>query len=154
YRGFNASPTQGTPQGLAVYMGGIRINESFGDTVNWDLIPTNAIDRTDIWSNNPVFGLNALGGAINLTMKNGFTYQGNELELQYGSFGRKIASVQYGGISGPYSLYIAAQGINDEGWRQKSPATLGRVYSDFGWRNDGTELHLVTSGALSSFGVA
>ena len=57
-------------------MNGIRINEAFGDTVNWDLIPTNAIDRADIWTNNPVFGLNALGGAINMQMKNGFTYQG------------------------------------------------------------------------------
>jgi iron complex outermembrane receptor protein len=37
YRGFTASPLQGTPQGLAVYMQGIRVNEAFGDTVNWDL---------------------------------------------------------------------------------------------------------------------
>src|SRR6266404_1169281 len=78
YRGFFASPVQGTPQGIAVYMSGIRFNEAFGDTVNWDLIPTNAIDRSDLWTNNPVFGLNALGGALNLTMKNGFTYQGFE----------------------------------------------------------------------------
>jgi iron complex outermembrane receptor protein len=68
YRGFFASPLQGTPQGLAVYMNGIRFNEAFGDTVNWDLIPTVAIDRSDLWTNNPVFGLNALGGAVNLTM--------------------------------------------------------------------------------------
>ena len=47
YRGFFASPLQGTPQGIAVYMSGIRFNEAFGDTVNWDLIPTNAIDRSD-----------------------------------------------------------------------------------------------------------
>src|SRR5262249_32876551 len=62
YRGFAASPLQGTPQGLAVYMQGIRINEAFGDTVNWDLIPKVAIGRSDIWTNNPAFGLNALGG--------------------------------------------------------------------------------------------
>ncbi|WP_398473706.1 TonB-dependent receptor, partial [Tardiphaga sp.] len=78
YRGFAASPLQGTPQGIAVYMNGIRLNESFGDTVNWDLIPTNAIQRADIFTNNPIFGLNALGGAINLTTKNGFTYKGFE----------------------------------------------------------------------------
>src|SRR5207237_10596145 len=59
YPGFTASPLPGTPQGIAVYMGGIRVNEAFGDTVNWDLIPTNAIDRADVWSSNPVFGLNA-----------------------------------------------------------------------------------------------
>jgi iron complex outermembrane receptor protein len=53
YRGFAASPLQGTPQGLAVYMQGIRINEAFGDTVNWDLIPKVAIGRSDVWTNNP-----------------------------------------------------------------------------------------------------
>ena len=96
YRGFAASPLQGTPQGLAVYMNGIRVNEAFGDTVNWDLIPTNAINRTDIWTNNPVFGLNALGGAVNIQMKNGFTYSGTEVEAQGGSYGRAGASAQYG----------------------------------------------------------
>ena len=126
YRGFSASPLQGTPQGLAIYMGGIRINEAFGDTINFDLIPTNAIDRADVWSNNPVFGLNALGGAINLSMKNGFTYQGAELELLGGSFGRGSASLQAGGqTKDGASGYVAVQGVHDDGWRQKSPATLG-----------------------------
>src|SRR5580658_5230594 len=38
FRGFEASPVIGTPQGLAVYQNGVRINEAFGDTVNWDFI--------------------------------------------------------------------------------------------------------------------
>src|SRR5690349_22704480 len=96
YRGFAASPLQGTPQGLAVYMNGIRLNEAFGDTVNWDLIPTNAISRGDVWTNNPVFGLNALGGAVNIRMKDGFTYQGFEADGQGGSFGRLQGGMQYG----------------------------------------------------------
>jgi iron complex outermembrane receptor protein len=154
YRGFFASPLQGTPQGVAVYMSGIRFNEAFGDTVNWDLIPTNAIDHSDLWTNNPVFGLNALGGALNLTMKNGFTYQGFEGELQGGSYGRFTGDAQYGGQFGDYSVYLAAQGLRDGGWRIQSPADVTRLYSDFGWRRDGAELHLIAAGALSSFGVA
>src|SRR5215813_8785382 len=106
YRGFAASPLVGTPQGLAVYLGGTRINEAFGDTVNWDLIPTNAIDRVDLWTNNPVFGLNALGGAVNIQMKNGFTWQGFEAEGQGGSFGRRTASVQYGKQNGDVAVYV------------------------------------------------
>jgi iron complex outermembrane recepter protein len=152
YRGFSASPLQGTPQGLAVYMGGIRLNEAFGDSVNFDLIPTNAIDRADVWSNNPVFGLNALGGAINLGMKNGFTYQGNEVELLGGSFGRTNVSAQAGGQSGDTALYLAAQGMHDDGWRQRSPADVGRFYGDLGWRGDKTELHAVLALASTSFG--
>src|ERR1700712_3875030 len=64
FRGFVASPVAGTPQGLAVYQNGMRVNEAFGDTVNWDLIPSVAINRIDIFSSNPVFDLHALGGAV------------------------------------------------------------------------------------------
>jgi hypothetical protein len=34
YHGFAASPLQGTPQGLAVYVNGVRFNQPFGDTLN------------------------------------------------------------------------------------------------------------------------
>jgi iron complex outermembrane receptor protein len=154
YRGFAASPLQGTPQGLAVYMSGIRLNEAFGDTVNWDLIPTNAISRADVWTNNPVFGLNALGGAVSLQMKNGFNYQGFEAEIQGGSFGRRSAAAEYGGRFGDYAAYLAGQGVHDDGWRFKTPTDLARVFGDFGWRDDRTELHLITLAAASAAGTA
>ena len=153
YRGFVASPVPGQPQGLAVYMNGVRVNEAFGDTVNFDFIPTNAIDRADIQSNNPIFGPNALGGALNLQMKNGFTFHGFEGEVQGGSYGRLSAGLQYGIQKGDVAAYIAAQGLDERGWRQQSPARLARVYSDLGWRNDGNELHLIVSGASNFFGV-
>src|SRR5205807_6822325 len=82
YRGFVASPVVGTPQSLAVYQNGVRINEAFGDTVNWDFIPEMAINRLEVVPNNPVYGLNALGGAISVQMKNGFTFQGLETEAR------------------------------------------------------------------------
>lgn len=154
YRGFAASPLQGTPQGLAVYMNGIRLNRSFGDTVNWDLIPTNAIARADIFTNNPVFGLNALSGAISLQTKNGFTYQGLEVEGQGGSFGRGQGGLQYGAEMGNWGVYIAAQGLTDDGWRRQSPAKLGRFFGDIGWRDDRAELHFYGAVSSSSFGVA
>ncbi len=156
YRGFAASPLQGTPQGLAVYMNGIRINEAFGDTVNWDLIPTNAIDRADIWTNNPIFGLNALGGAINLQMKNGFTYQGFEVEGQGGSFGRISGSVQYGAQQRTTAaLYVAAQGVAR---RRLAAEIAGRARPHL-WRSrlartTATSSISSRSAASTSFGVA
>jgi len=60
-----ASPLQGVAQGVAFYQNGVRVNEAFGDTVNWDAVPQVAIARMDVWSSNPVLGLNALGGAVN-----------------------------------------------------------------------------------------
>ena len=46
FRGYTASPLLGTPQGLSVYVDGIRFNQPFGDIVSWDLLPTRR-DRVD-----------------------------------------------------------------------------------------------------------
>ncbi|MFM8860427.1 MAG: TonB-dependent receptor plug domain-containing protein, partial [Methylocystis sp.] len=105
YRGFNASPFAGVPQGLAVFQNGIRINEMWGDTVNWDLIPSVAIDRVAIETGNPLYGLNANGGAVVLDMKNGFTWQGAEVDLRGGSFKRRLGTFQFGKQVGDFAVY-------------------------------------------------
>src|SRR5580698_6039928 len=107
YRGFEGSPVLGTPEGLAVYQNGVRINEAFGDAVNWDLIPDIAIDRVDVVSSNPVYGLNALGGEASITMKNGFTYQGAQAELSGGSFKQRSGTAEFGATEGDYGVYAA-----------------------------------------------
>jgi iron complex outermembrane recepter protein len=152
YRGFVASPVVGVPQGLAVYQNGVRVNEVFGDTVNWDFIPDYAIHRLDVLPNNPLFGLNALGGAISIEMKNGFNYQGREAELRAGSFWRRSAMAQVGMQEGNTSFYVGADAINDNGWRQRSPSQLRRIYSDVGVTGEGSEFHLNFTGASNFFG--
>jgi iron complex outermembrane receptor protein len=154
YRGFTLSPVIGTPQGLAVYQNGVRINEVFGDIVNWDFIPETAINRMTLMPSNPVYGLNALGGALSIEMKNGFTYQGADTELRGGSFGRRGASVQAGGQAGNLSAYLTADAINDDGWRDYSPSQLRRIYGDLGARGDQTEFHMTFTGASNTFGSA
>jgi iron complex outermembrane receptor protein len=154
YRGFTASPVIGTPQGLAVYQNGVRINEVFGDIVNWDFLPENAISRMTLVPSNPVYGLNAIGGALSFEMKNGFTYHGVEGEVSGGSYGRIGTSVQAGGQVGNLSGYITADAIDDGGWRDDSPAQLRRLYADFGARGDQTEFHVTFTGASNNFGAA
>ncbi len=154
YRGFTASPVIGTPQGLAVYQNGVRINEVFGDTVNWDLIPENAINRLTLVPSNPIYGLNAIGGALVFETKNGFTYQGVQGEVSGGSYGRISTSMQAGGQVGSLSGYIAADAIDDAGWRNDSPSSLRRFFMDLGARGDQTELHINFTGANNSFGAA
>jgi hypothetical protein len=95
-RGFEASPLAGNPQGLAVYVNGIRFNQAFGDTTNWDLIPDIAIDRIELAGPNPAFGLNALGGAVSVRLRDGFSFDGGEIAASGGSFGRFQSSLQYG----------------------------------------------------------
>jgi iron complex outermembrane recepter protein len=147
YRGFTASPVLGTPQGLAVYQNGVRINEAFGDTVNWDLIPDIAIDRITFASANPVYGLNALGGAVLVTMKNGFTYQGFESELDGGSFGQRGGSIEYGKQVGAFAGYIGGRIYDSDGWRQFSPDHVQQLYADFGARSDRLTLDINFTGA-------
>jgi iron complex outermembrane recepter protein len=154
YRGFTASPVIGTPQGLAVYQNGVRINEVFGDVVNWDFIPQSAINQLTLVPSNPVYGLNASGGALAFEMKNGYTYHAVEGELSGGSYGRAVASVQAGGQTGNLSGYFTADAINDAGWRNNSPSSLRRVYTDLGARGDQTEFHVTFTGADNNFGAA
>ena len=151
YRGFTASPVIGTPQGLAVYQNGARINEVFGDVVNWDLIPQNAINQLTLYPSNPVFGLNATGGALSFQMKNGFTYHGVNAEVSSGSYGRVGTTVEAGGEVGNFSGYFTADAINDAGWRIDSPSSLRRMYADLGARGDQTEFHVTFTGADNIF---
>ncbi|MGT2478010.1 TonB-dependent receptor [Methylobacterium oryzae CBMB20] len=154
YRGFTASSAQGVPQGLAVYQNGTRINEAFGDIVNFDLIPPQAIQRIDVVTGNPVFGLNALGGAVNIQMKNGFTWQGTEISAWGGSDARTAGYVEYGKVSDNWSLYFTGDGLNDRGWRYDSPSTIGRLYGDLGYRSQDSEFHLIGLAARSFYGAA
>jgi iron complex outermembrane recepter protein len=153
YRGFVASPVQGTPQGIAVYQNGVRINESWGDVVNWDFIPEKAIDRVSLFPNNPVFGLNAIGGALSIQMKNGFTYHGVEAEAFGGSYGRVQSNVQVGAQDGNVSAYAAFESAYDRGWRDFANSShVNRMYVDVGARNDTTEAHINFTGADNILG--
>ncbi len=154
YRGFESSPVPGFASGLAVYQNGVRINEAFGDNVNFDVLPSNAIAGATVMSGNPVFGLNALGGSINIKMKDGFDFQGIEVDARAGSFGRRQVGVQIGQRVGSWAAYLAAEDIHDNGYRNFSSANLQRLYADVGVRGDGNELHLSFTGAHNTVGVA
>jgi iron complex outermembrane receptor protein len=142
FRGFAASPVLGTPQGLAVYQNGVRINEAFGDAVNWDLVPDAAIDRVDVVSANPVYGLNALGGAIAIRMKDGFRFQGMEFATSGGSFGERTATVQFGGRDGEMALYGAIRAFADDGWRRMSAERVDQAYIVASMHGEATALDL------------
>ncbi len=152
FRGFIASPNQGDEQGLAVYVNGARFNQPLGDTVNWDLIPSNAIAQVNVEGGNPVFGLNALGGSVNVLLKNGFTYQGGEIVGYGGSFGRAAGQFQYGLQRQDTSAYFAGSVIQDQGYRNTSASTLYQSFTDLGWRGHGAELHFGITADSTSLG--
>ena len=129
FRGFTASPLLGLPQGLSVYQNGVRINEPFGDAINWDLIPMSAIDTVQMLAGaQPVFGLNTLGGALSMQMKNGFNYEGTQAEAYGGSMSRLGTSIQAGGNDGRWGFYGDADYFEEDGWRIDSKSNALRLY--------------------------
>lgn len=140
YRGFRASPLLGAAQGLSVYLDGVRINEPFGDVINFDLIPEYAIGSIALVPGaNPAFGLNSLGGALSYYTLDGHTAPGARADLTLGSFGRKRLDLSYGGSSDSgWHHYIAASGFDEDGWRDDSDGRLGNVFAKFGHDNGTT----------------
>jgi len=146
YRGFTASPLLGTPQGLALYQNGVRINEPFGDVVQWDLIPTFALlDVQLIPGASPVYGLNALGGSLVLRMKDGFRAPGYHVDGLAGSFGRLRASAEYGRVFGDWAVYAGASAFGEQGFRDKSQSSAQNVYTDLRYRSAGREVGISTT---------
>jgi iron complex outermembrane recepter protein len=154
FRGQTASPVPGTPEGLAVYMNGVRINEAYGDVVNWAFLPTVAIDQAQIVTGNPVFGLNALAGAVVMNMKNGFTWQGTQFNLQGGSDYTVQGSAQYGITKGNWAYYVALEGVRTNGYRYFGQSDVERSYADVGYRAEGNEVHLAVNAAADGIGAA
>ncbi|WP_287110736.1 TonB-dependent receptor [Methylobacillus sp.] len=131
FRGFTASPMIGTPQGISVYLDGVRVNEAFGDVVNWDLLPMNAIASMDLLpGSSPLFGLNTLGGALAIRTKSGFTDHHARGEVIGGAWGRQQVQVSNGINNGVLGLFTAYNHFEEDGWRQKSPSNLRQLYNN------------------------
>jgi outer membrane receptor protein involved in Fe transport len=146
YRGFSASPQVGTPQGLSVFLDGTRVNEPFGDVVNWDLIPLNAIAGLDLFSgSNPLFGLNTLGGALSLRTRSGFTDKGIEGQATGGQWGRRQAQAAAGGSTGRLAGFVAGTWFEEDGWRDDSRSKVQQLFA----RTDlSTDFGLLTGSLL------
>jgi iron complex outermembrane recepter protein len=142
YRGFVGSPLLGLPQGIAVYQDAVRVNEPFGDTVNWALIPESAIETVYLMpGSNPLFGLNALGGAIAIETKNGFSRPGTRAEAYTGSFSRLGMQAETGGsIDDRLGWFVTGSRLEEDGWRDHSPTEATQLFGNVGWRAERASL--------------
>ncbi len=143
YRGFVASPLLGLPQGMSVYVNGVRFNEPFGDSVNWDLLPPGAIDSMTLApGSNPLFGMNTLGGALSIRTKTGFSAPGHQFEVYGGSFERHSEELTSGWNNGTWGYFIDLRHFEEEGWRDFSPTEANQVFGTLSWRGDDAKLDL------------
>ena len=144
YRGYTASPLLGTPEGISVYVDGVRQNQPFGDIVAWDLIPEIAISEMALMpGSNPLFGLNTLGGALSVQTKDGHSEPGTMLAASGGSFGRRQGEFEHGGSNSKgLSWYLAGNLFREDGWRRDSPSEVRQGFAKVGWMNGSTSLNL------------
>jgi iron complex outermembrane receptor protein len=150
FRGFTASPLLGLPQGVAIYQDGVRMNEPFGDTVNWDALPVNAIASVNVMpGSNPLFGLNALGGAVSLQTKTGFSHPGHAISAYGGSFGRRWIDLQTAGRGNRLGYFVTGRVLNEDGWRDFSPSRVNQVFGNLEWRRPSTMVNVSVGAAVN-----
>ncbi len=119
-RGFYSSPVVGLPQGVAVFLDGVRMNEPEASQVNFDLLPMDHINRIEILSGNgSLLGRNALGGAVNLVTARGTGPTTGTIELSGGSFGAARAEAHVSGLTkSGLDWYVGGDFNREDGWRQ------------------------------------
>ena len=134
FRGFTASPLLGTPQGLSVYVDGVRLNQPFGDVVSWDLIPKSAISSIALMpGSNPLFGLNTLGGALSIQTKDGLKDPGTSVQFLAGSHSRVAAEFESGGgTPNGVNWFVTGNRFHETGWRVDSPSDVAQLFGKFG----------------------
>lgn len=149
YRGYTASPLLGTPQGLSVFVDGVRVNQPFGDVVSWDLIPRDAIASLSlVEGSSPAFGRNSLGGALSIRTKDGRSDPGTTIEANYGSHDRRRIAGQTGGASANgLDWYLTANHFAEDGWRDFSQSKASQGFGKIGWSNAST--HVSLSGSFA-----
>ncbi len=143
FRGFTGTPLLGGSEGISVYVDGVRVNELFGDSVNWDLIPEEAMSSLTLLSgSNPIFGLNTLGGAIQIRTKNGFDAPGTSAQAYAGSFRRREYTLQSGGNNGGWGYFLLANHFQEKGWRYASDSRATSLMGTLSRRTDHLTLDL------------
>jgi outer membrane receptor protein involved in Fe transport len=138
YRGYSATSIQGNPTGLSVYLDGVRFNESFADTVNWDLIPQSAISSIVLMpGSNPLFGLNTLGGALSLTTKNGADNPGFSTSVLGGSYGRYQINLEQGWEDKARNMdyYVNVNKFREDGYRDHSSSDIQQLFAKARWHS-------------------
>ena len=140
-RGWTLSPVVGVPQGVSVFLDGVRINEADAQEVNFDLIPTEAIASAAV-VRGPValYGRNSLAGAVLLTTARGDASR-VESDVSLGRFGYRDAHILASGSTdsqiGELDGLFLARGSDEDGFRQASAARTRMLFANIGRRSRG-----------------
>ncbi len=147
-RGFNVSPVIGLPQGVTVYVDGVRANEPGAHEVNFDLLPLEDLERVEVvYGPSVLLGRNALGAAVNLVTRRGASPPSRELEASAGSFGRYELKAHAGARHGVWDYYVGARYEREDGWRDDTQSRIATLFAKAGLLNHTWDATLSYSGA-------
>jgi iron complex outermembrane recepter protein len=147
-RGFQVSPTIGLPQGVTVYVDGVRVNEPDANEVNFDLLPLEDVERVEVsYGPSVLLGRNSLGAAVNLVTRRGSAPGDREIEVSGGSYGRYEVKLNAGDRVGRWDYYVGARYEKSDGWRQATSSRLATAFAKLGLLASGWNATLSYSGA-------
>src|SRR2546428_3096100 len=127
-RGFQVSPVIGLPQGVTVYVDGVRANEPDAHEVNFDLLPLEDVERVEVvYGPSVLLGRNALGAAVNLVTRRGTSPAGREVEASAGSYGRYELKAHVGARHGVWDYYLGARYEREAGRRQDTQSRIATL---------------------------
>ena len=137
-RGFNNQPVPGT----SVFVDGVRVNEPDFNSVNYHLIPIEAIERIEIIpGGSAIYGKNSLGGTIQIITKRGQSKHSTTAETLLGSFHRERYTINTTGPLGKLDYIANFSREIEGGFRDESDARISRAFGKLGFRpSDSTDL--------------
>lgn len=142
-RGFSGTSVTGVPQGISVFVDGVRVNEPAVEEINFDLLPLDHVERIElIRGPTAIFGRNALAGSINIVTKRGGAEQEISGEMSGGSFGRRKGGGYISGTAGLIDYYVAGSQFDEDGWREQTDSRLSQAFGKLGFRRGGTDITL------------
>ena len=138
-RGFALSPIVGVPQGVSVFVDGVRVNEADASQVHLSLIPGGAVDRIELIRGSVgAFGKNSLAGALNIVTLRG-RERSVEIELEGGSFGLLRGAARASESVGGFDGFVTASYDRSNGWRQLSSTEELSLFTKIGGRGERTD---------------
>ena len=149
-RGFQVSPTIGLPQGITVYVDGVRVNEPDANEVNFDLLPLEDVERVEVsYGPSVLLGRNSLGAAVNLVTRRGRAPAAREIEVSGGSYGRYEVKANARDRLGIWDYYVGVRYEHEDGWRQATMSRIGTLFAKLGLLVGGWNATLSYSGATN-----
>ncbi|HET7456006.1 MAG TPA: TonB-dependent receptor, partial [Gemmatimonadaceae bacterium] len=154
-RGFTLSPVVGVPQGVSVFLDGVRVNEPDAQQVHFDLLPMAAVSRAELVRGPAaLYGKNTLAGALSLTTRRGEATPELEAQAAAGPYGYRGGHAVASGVRGGVDGFLLVAGSDERGYRIDTPARTASAFATVGRRGDDGDVALSILAAHDRIGQA